>query len=79
MNHGDVGCDVLHFVGLQVADEMPLNIGGQGSLLLAQFLFLAFSEDALSGFVCSLNRFVRVKFGYSNQADLGRKLCPYFF
>ena len=59
MNHGDVGCDVLHFVGLQVADEMPLNIGGQGSLLLAQFLFLAFSEDALSGFVCSQNRFVR--------------------
>ena len=52
---------------------------GQGSLLLAQFLFLAFSEDALSGFVCSQNRFVRVKFGYSNQADLGRKLCPYFF
>mgnify|MGYP006962771513 CR=1 FL=1 len=40
MNHGDVGCDVLHFIGLQVADEMPLNIGGQGSLLLAQFLFL---------------------------------------
>jgi hypothetical protein len=35
MNHGDVGCDVLHFIGLQVADEMPLNIGGQGSLLLA--------------------------------------------
>ena len=41
---------LLHFIGLQVADEMPLNIGGQGSLLLAQFLFLAFSEDTLSGF-----------------------------
>ena len=50
---------------------------GQGSLLLAQFLFLAFPEDALSGFVGRQDGFVGVELGYSYQVHLGRKLCPY--
>ena len=49
MNHGDVGRNVLHLVGLQVADEMPLDVGGQGSLLLAGLVDYLCAQQKLRG------------------------------
>ena len=47
-----VGGDVLYLVGLQVADEMPLDVLREYAYLLLQFLYVAFAKDALSGIVC---------------------------
>ena len=51
VNEVDIWHDVLHFVRLQVSDEVPLNVIGQGSTLGLQFLHVTFAEDSLPAIV----------------------------
>ena len=48
---------------------MPLDILGQLFVLLAQFLFVALTEDTMSFFVGSLNILIRVILGNCHKAD----------
>ena len=52
MYHGYVWSDILHFIGLQVSDKVPLDVFGEVIVFTAKLLYMAFAEDALSGSVC---------------------------
>ena len=55
MYHGYVWSDILHFIGLQVSDKVPLDVFGEVIVFTAKLLYMAFAEDALPGSVCLLN------------------------
>ena len=55
MYHGYVWSDILHFIGLQVSDKVPLDVFGEVVVFTAKLLYMAFAEDALSGSVCLLD------------------------
>ena len=46
-----VACELAHLVGLQVAYEVPVDVGGQERRFGRQLLNAAFAEVALSGAV----------------------------
>ena len=48
MYHGYVWSDILHFIGLQVSDKVPLDVFGEVVVFTAKLLYMAFAEDALS-------------------------------
>ena len=88
-----VGREVFHLVGLQVADEVPLDAlatlfpveqRGQRVLrepgnLLLKLLHVTFAEDALAGSVSLLERFDGMEFGNSTEAhSAGEGLCDVF-
>ena len=49
MYHGYVWSDILHFIGLQVSDKVPLDVFGEVIVFTAKLLYMAFAEDALYG------------------------------
>ena len=63
----DKRCDIFDFVGLQVSDEVPVDVGGQECLLSRKFLNTAFSEVTLPGVVCFANVGYGVVFGDGNE------------
>ena len=68
LNHRHIRGDIFHLVGLQMSDEVPFDITGQRSMLLAQFLFVALTKDALTLLVGCLDIFVGVILRDSHKA-----------
>src|SRR5258706_6765886 len=67
MNDRNKGGDLFHFVGLQVADQMPFNIGRQQGLFSTHFLHLVFSENTLTSAISFFNFFNRMGLAYCYQ------------
>ena len=51
VDHGDEGGDVFYFVGLEVANEMPFDVGREEGLFFDEFLNVVFAEEAMAGVV----------------------------
>ena len=52
MNHGHVWGYVLHLVGLQMTDEMPLHVARHLGDFALEFLHMALAKYALSCVIC---------------------------
>ena len=68
LDHRYIRSDVLHFVRLQMTDEMPLDILRQRLVLQTQFLFVTLTENALSLLVGGLNILIGVILGNCHKA-----------
>lgn len=71
MNERHVGSDVLHLIGLQVANEMPGYVGRECCLLVAKLLHAAFAEVALTGSVGFGNGLHSVVLRHSDKRGTG--------
>ena len=78
LNHGDIRSNVLHLVGLQMTDEMPLDILRQGSHLLGEFLLMALAKDALPLGISRLNKLVGMKLADGYKANPCRQAAQHF-
>ena len=67
LDQGDVREDELELVGLEVADEVPLDVGGHLGHLGRQFLRPVLAEDTLPGVVGLHQAGDRVEFGNCHQ------------
>ena len=67
LDEGDVREDEFELVGLEMADEMPLDVGGHLRNLGRQFLGTVLAEDALAGFIGLHQPGDRVEFGNCHQ------------
>ena len=59
--------EAAHLVGLQVADEVPADVGREFLHLGLEFLSAAFAEEALPGVVSLADGFGRVEFAHGDQ------------
>lgn len=76
VDEGETPGDVLGFVGLDVADAMPLHIEiGKGFLLGKRFLHVIFAKNPLSEPVCRENGLHWMQLGYGNETYIFR-LAP---
>ena len=76
VDEGETPGDVLGFVGLDVADAMPLHIEiGKGFLLGKRFLHVIFAKNPLSEPVCRENGLHWMELGYGNETYIFR-LAP---
>ena len=74
MDQRDERGDVFDLVGLQVADQVPLDVLGQGFVFFAQFLRAALAENAVAGVVGRADRLRRVGFRHGDQLHpLGKR------
>ena len=73
LNHSHVRQHQLQFVGLQMADKMPLHIGGHLRRLGRQLLRAVLAKQALSGIVSLHQAFHRMKLGHGHQTYIGRE------
>ena len=71
LHHGNVRQHQFEFVGLEMAYEMPLDIGGHLRRLGRKLLRAVLSKEPLSGIVGLHEAFYRMEFGHSYQADTG--------
>ena len=76
LGQGDVWQDQFEFIGLEMADEMPLDIGRKQGHLGRQFLRTVFSKHPLACVVGLQDGRHRVEFGNSHQSDVRRELLP---
>ena len=67
---------LLYFIGLQMANEVPLPVGvAEHSHFLRQFLHTAFAETALTGVESLAECFHGVEFGDCHKLDpLGKRV-----
>ena len=77
LHHVDVGGDIFHLVGLQVAYEMPDNVVGERLMLQFQFLFVTLTEDTLALSIGSLDILIGMILAYSHQTDTLRQRVEY--
>lgn len=68
MDHRHIGGDVFDLVGLQVADEVPLDILGQHLVFGLHFLGLVLAEQSLALVIQHLDILHRFGFGDGNQS-----------
>ena len=59
--------DQLQFIGLEMADEMPLDIRWHQRNLGSEFLGAALGKDALTGVICFHKALYRMELGDGNQ------------
>ena len=78
LDHRDIGGDILHLVGLQMTDEMPLDIAGQRLHLAGQFLLVALAKDALALLVGRSNIFLGVELTDSHELHPLRERLTHF-
>ena len=69
LHHRNVREDEFELVGLEVTDEVPLDVGGHLRDFLGQFLRTVLAEDTLARIVSLHQAFDRVKFGNCHQFD----------
>ena len=69
LDQGDIRKDKFQLIGLEMADEMPLDIGGKQGNLCGQFLRAAFGENTVSGIIRLADTIYGVKFGNCHQGD----------
>ena len=62
--------DILHLVGLQVADHVPLDILGQHVVFFTQLLRTALAENAVPGIVGLADRPGGVGLRHGDQRDI---------
>ena len=62
MDHRNERSDILDFIGLEVADHMPLDVVWQSFVLGTKFLRTALAKDTLTRLVCLRNRLDGVGF-----------------
>ena len=72
LHQGGVRKNEFELVGLEMADEMPLDVGGHLRDLGRQLLRTVFSKDALSCIVSLHQALHRMEFGNSNELHTGR-------
>lgn len=65
----DVGDNVLDFIGLEVSDEMPLDVLGELGMLVAHFEGFVFAEEALPKVVGVGYHLDGLGLGYGDKAD----------
>lgn len=70
--------ELTHFVGLQMADEMPFYIGRKLLLFLQQFLHSAFAKPTLPGGICLFDGLGRMKLRHCHQFHSAGYLPPEF-
>ena len=73
LDKGNVRQYQLKFVGLKVANEMPLHVGWHQRNLGRKFLWTAFSKNTLPGLISLAKSFHRMELGYSNKRHPLRK------
>ena len=76
-NHRDIRCDILHLIGLQMTDEMPLDVLRQRSHLLGEFLLMTLAEDTLSFSISLLDILVGMELADGNETDTGRQAAQH--
>ena len=76
MDQLDVGYGHLDLVALQMTDEMPLYVLGQGEGLFLEFLGTALAEDPLARFVGLEYLLPRLEFGHCHELDPGGQFLP---
>ena len=67
IDHRHVGHDILHLVGLQVSDEMPLDVGRQRCVLGLELLHMALAKHPLPLVVGLGNALGRVILAHRHQ------------
>ena len=67
LDEGNVRKDQFELVGLEVADEVPLDVGGHLGHFLGQFLRTVLTEDTLPGVIRFHQARDRVEFGNCHQ------------
>ena len=78
LHQRDIGQDHLQFVGLEVADKMPLHIGRHLRHFGRQFLGTALRKDALAGRIRLHQTLHRMEFGNCHQRNFrGEFLSDY--
>jgi hypothetical protein len=59
--------DQLQFIGLEMADKMPLDVRRHLGHLCGKFLGTALGKDALTGVICFHKALYRMELGNGNQ------------
>ena len=72
VDHIDEGCNVLHLVALQVADEMPFDVGREDRLFGGDLLHLVLPEYPEAHVIEFQDGFRRVGFRYGDHFHVGR-------
>ena len=67
LDHVGIWKDKFEFVGLEMADEMPLDIRGHLRDFGGKFLGTALGKDALAGIIGLHQAFDRMEFGNCHQ------------
>ena len=67
LDQGDVREHEFELVGLEMADEVPLDVGGHLGHFLRQFLRTVLAEDTLPGIISLHQAGDRVEFGNCHQ------------
>ena len=77
MNHAEVLQDRPHLVGLQTADEVPIQVNAIGQFLLLRrgLLQATFTKAALPGLRQRANAAGGVTLAHRKQAGVGGQLC----
>ena len=69
LNQRNIREDQFQFIGLQMADKMPLNIGRHLGNFGCQFLRTAFGKNPLPGGISLPDLFNRMEFGNCHQLN----------
>ena len=70
MDQRDERGDILHLVGLEVADHVPFDILGQQVVFFTQFLWAALAENTVPGIVGLADRPGGVGLRHGDQRDI---------
>jgi hypothetical protein len=73
----DKGNDLPHFIGLQMPDEMPMDIGWQLLLLFCQFLYIVLAEIPLTKVIQNPDIRCRLGLGDRDQLYIRPQLAQY--
>lgn len=63
----DIRKDKLQLIGLKMADEVPIHVGGHQRNLCCKLLRAAFGKDALAGIIGFTESLHRMELGHSNK------------
>ena len=77
VNHWNIWRNIFHLVGLQMPNEMPLDVLREHIMLLRQFLLMAFAKHTLPCRVCRLDFISRMKLAHGNQRHAFRQSSLY--
>ena len=79
MYQANIRGDILHLVGLQMADEVPLHILRHLLHFLLQFLHVTLAEDALTGIVGLAQHLHRMELADCYESDARRQVGQHRF
>ena len=74
MDQRDLVRDLLHFIGLQMADKLHLSFGAVKRPLCEELLYAVLTEDSDAAVECEIDQLRRDGLCHGHERDLA--LCP---